>query len=161
MSMVHCKECGAEVSKSAKVCPQCGKKLKHNGFLIAIGVLLIIIGLGAIFGTDTTTTTNQNNNSNSSTQINQPKEKFTLVSSEMTTDSIGSCYIEGTIKNNTTKDYTYAQVTFNLYDKDGNQLGTAMDNINNFKANGTWKYKAIGLTTEKVSKFEFVEITGW
>ena len=63
--------------------------------------------------------------------------------------------------NNTNKNYNYAQVTFNIYDKDGNQLGTAVDNINNFQANGTWKYKAIGLTTEKVSRYEFVEITGW
>ena len=28
MSMIHCKECGAEVSKSAKVCPKCGKTTK-------------------------------------------------------------------------------------------------------------------------------------
>lgn len=157
MSMIHCKECGAEVSKSAKVCPKCGKKLKHNGLRIVIGIILIFIGLGVIFSVDTTTNTSQENNSN--TQVTQ--EKFTLVSSEMTSDSIGSCYIEGTIQNNTNKNYNYAQVTFNIYDKDGNQLGTAVDNINNFQANGTWKYKAIGLTTEKVSRYEFVEITGW
>ena len=30
MSMIHCKECGAEVSKSAKVCPKCGKRLKKD-----------------------------------------------------------------------------------------------------------------------------------
>ena len=49
MSMIHCKECGAEVSKSAKVCPKCGKKLKHNGLRIVIGIILIFIGLGVIF----------------------------------------------------------------------------------------------------------------
>lgn len=159
MSMIHCKECGAEVSKSAKVCPKCGKKLKHSGFRIVLGIIFVCIGLSVIFGVDTTTNTSQENNSNS--QVTQAKEKFTLVSSEMTTDSIGSCYIEGTIQNNTNKNYNYAQVTFNIYDKDGNQLGTAVDNINNFQANGTWKYKAMGLTTEKVSRYEFVEITGW
>ena len=136
-----------------------GKKLKHSGLKIALGIILAIILLGSIFGADTTTNTNQNSTSNN--QSTQIKEKFTLISSEMTTDSIGSCYIEGTIQNNTNKNYNYAQVTFNIYDKDGNQLGTAVDNINNFQANGTWKYKAIGLTTEKVSRYEFVEITGW
>ena len=64
MSMIHCKECGAEVSKSAKVCPKCGKKLKHNGLRIVIGIILIFIGLGVIFSVDTTTNTSQKNNSN-------------------------------------------------------------------------------------------------
>jgi hypothetical protein len=53
------------------------------------------------------------------------------------------------------------QVTFNLYDKSGAQLGTAVDNINNLEPNGTWKYKALGLTTEKVDSYKFVEISGW
>ena len=44
MSMIHCKECGAEVSKSAKVCPKCGKKLKHSGFRIVIGIIFILTG---------------------------------------------------------------------------------------------------------------------
>ena len=30
MSMKVCKDCGTEVSKSANVCPKCGKKLKHT-----------------------------------------------------------------------------------------------------------------------------------
>ena len=159
MSMIHCKECGAEVSKSANVCPKCGKRLKHTKLRVIIGVILLLIGLGILFSADTTT--NTSNNSSSNNQVVQAKEKFTLVSSEMNNDSLGGCYIEGTIQNNTNKTYSYAQVTFNIYDKDGNQLGTAVDNINNFQANGTWKYKAYGFTTEKVARCEFVEITGW
>ena len=70
-------------------------------------------------------------------------------------------YIQGEIKNNTDKEYSYVQVTFNLYDKDGSQLGTAVDNINYLEPNATWKYKAIGLVTEKVDSYKFVEIIGW
>lgn len=42
MAMKTCKECGNEISKSAKVCPHCGKKQKRGrGF----AVLLIILGV--------------------------------------------------------------------------------------------------------------------
>lgn len=153
MAMKTCKDCGTEVSKSAKSCPKCGRKLKNSGLRIFLGILIIIIGLaGLASGGDTEVNSNE---------VKEATEKFTLVSDEMTTDSIGSCYIEGTIQNNTDKSYSYVEVRFNLYDSDGNQLGTAIDNINNLEPNATWKYKAIGLTTEKVHGYKFVEITGW
>lgn len=157
MSMIHCKECGEEISKSAKVCPKCGKKLKHTGLRVVLGILIVFVGIGIIASSGNTTT----NESNTGVKKVQTQEKFTLVSDEMNTNSLGTCYIEGTIQNNTNKTYSYAQVTFNIFDAEGNQLGTAVDNINNFQANGTWKYKAMGLTTEKVASYEFVEITGW
>ena len=150
MAMKTCKDCGTEVSKSAKSCPKCGRKLKNSGLRIFLGILIIFVGLAGIASGGETEVTS-----------NEATEKFTLVSDDMTTDSIGSCYIEGTIQNNTDKSYTYVDVRFNIYDAKGNQLGTAIDNINNLEPNATWKYKAIGLTTEKVHSYKFVEITGW
>lgn len=151
MAMKICKDCGAEVSKSAKVCPKCGKKLKNTVLRAILGILIIVIGIGAITsGGDSSVQTSSNN-----------QEKFTLVSDKRTTDALGTTYIEGEIKNNTDKSYSYVQVTFNLYDANGAQLGTAVDNINNLEANATWKYKALGLVTEKVSSYKFAEITGW
>lgn len=137
MALKICKECGTEVSKSAKICPKCGKKLKHSWLRIILGILIVCIGLVGIISDsdDISTTINSDFQSN-----NQSQEKFTLISSEMTTDIIGSCYIEGTIQNNTSKTYNYVQVTFNIYDIDGNQLGTAVDNINNFQANATYYF---------------------
>lgn len=42
MAMKKCKSCGNEVSKSAKVCPNCGQKLKM-GFWAKFGIGLVII----------------------------------------------------------------------------------------------------------------------
>ena len=150
MAMKVCKDCGTEVSKSAKSCPKCGRKLKNSALRIILGIIILIIGICSFTGDMSTTPT-------STTE----QEKFTLVSDKKVTDSIGSTYIQGEIKNNTDREYSYVQVTFNLYDKDGSQLGTAVDNINNLEPNATWKYKAIGLVTEKVSSYKLVEITGW
>lgn len=160
MALKICKECGAEISKSAKVCPKCGKSQK-NFFQrhIILTVILVILVLGIIVGA--TGDINNTNNDTNSIKTNSSTEKFSLISDEISTDSFGTTYIEGEIKNNTDKTYSYVQVTFNLYDSNGAQIGTAVDNINNLEPKGVWKYKAMGLTTEKVASYKFVEITGW
>ena len=63
--------------------------------------------------------------------------------------------------NNTGREKSYVQVTFNLYDANGNQIGTAMDNINNLAPGGTWKFKAIALTSESFASYKLAEISGW
>lgn len=54
--LVTCKHCGAEIAKSAKVCPQCGGKNKQHKALgialVILGVLLIIGGLGGTSSSD-------------------------------------------------------------------------------------------------------------
>jgi len=47
--MKSCKACGAEIAKSAKVCPHCGAKQKGKLGIIAIVVVVIII-LAALLG---------------------------------------------------------------------------------------------------------------
>ena len=43
--MTKCKTCGADIAKSAKVCPACGAKQKKH---IVLGIILVIIGLSII-----------------------------------------------------------------------------------------------------------------
>ena len=99
------------------------------------------------------------------TTITNKQEKFTLQDGHTgSTDEYGMSYtIEGTIKNNTNKQYSYVQVTFNLYDADGAQIGTAFTNINNLEANGLWKFKALGALGDgkTVASYKLMEITGW
>lgn len=46
----NCPDCDKEVSKSAKKCPHCGKKLKTGIFVkIILGIIILVI-LSAIFG---------------------------------------------------------------------------------------------------------------
>jgi zinc-ribbon domain len=46
MALIKCRECGHEISKKAKTCPNCGGKVKKTGFflklLIAFGVLVML-----------------------------------------------------------------------------------------------------------------------
>jgi uncharacterized protein YxeA len=77
-------------------------------------------------------------------------------------DGYFAYYIEGFVKNNRNKEYSYVQITFKTYDKDGNTLGSCVDNNSGLDANGRWKFKAICLDGEKdIASYKLDEITGW
>ena len=52
--LVQCKDCGKEVSKSAKTCPHCGAKKPYEGigFFEVVGFLILLVVLVAIFSGD-------------------------------------------------------------------------------------------------------------
>ncbi len=165
MAMKKCKECGTEVS-SQGICPKCGKDqrnffMKHK----VLTFILCIIVLGSVVGVTGGKNNTINNSIQTSTTIKEQKEKFTLQEGHKgSTDKYGMSYtIEGSIKNNTDKKYSYVQVTFNLYDADGAQIGSALANINNLEAEGLWKFKAIGSlgNGKSVASYKLMEITGW
>lgn len=47
MALVKCKECGTEVSESAKSCPKCGAAVYLQGFgrWLQIGLVLFALGI--------------------------------------------------------------------------------------------------------------------
>ncbi|MCR5255375.1 MAG: zinc ribbon domain-containing protein [Acetatifactor sp.] len=48
--MIRCKGCGAEIDKSAKTCPQCGRKNKKHTWLIVLGVIVVLAIISSISG---------------------------------------------------------------------------------------------------------------
>ena len=48
--MIKCKTCGADIAKSAKICPKCGAKNKNNTILVVAVVLFILAIIGATAG---------------------------------------------------------------------------------------------------------------
>ncbi len=73
-------------------------------------------------------------------------------------DTIGGS-ITGTIDNLGTSEWDLVQVEFNLYDKDGNQVGNASDLVQNLESRGRWKFKA-GFLDEGVVKYKLKAVTG-
>ena len=45
-------------------------------------------------------------------------------------------YVVGSIRNNTDHSYQYVQVEINLYDRDGDQVGSTLANVDNLAAKG-------------------------
>lgn len=53
-----------------------------------------------------------------------------------------SVNIKGKLKNTSNKEFSYISVTFAIYDKDGNQIETALDNMNYLQPGSTWLFDA-------------------
>lgn len=157
--LTNCPVCQAEIAKNAKTCPSCGAKMKKPIFKkwwFWVIIIIVLIGIGASGGNDSTdnpqvsvdNATTETTDTTADAEVTEPEapaEDFSLVGDCTTEDDGFAFYISGTLQNNTDKTYSYAQITFNLYDASGSQIGTALANVNNLEANGSWKFKAMGM----------------
>lgn len=87
------------------------------------------------------------------------KYDLELISDDFSVDDY-STHVTGKVRNNTSKQLTYVQIQYALYDKSGNQIGTALANVNGLEPGGTWKFDAIGITGE-TSKYKLIDLTGY
>lgn len=155
MPLINCPECKKEVGKGIETCPHCGYKLKKtNPILAGIGILFLIGYAIYFFETE-----NKNLNTGSSGS--------TLYSNPLQVIEDGWCYGEfgtksvcGVIVNNGSKQKSYVQVEINLYDAQGIQIGSTMDNLNNLEPHGKWKFKALILENEATS-YKIKDITSF
>lgn len=76
------------------------------------------------------------------------------------TNEYGYMEITGRVKNTSSKTYTYAQITFIVANSAGEQVGSAMANVNNLEAGATWKFRAVSLAAGGV-KYKLGSISGW
>lgn len=68
--------------------------------------------------------------------------------------------ITGVVVNRRSRKLNYAQITFNLYDESGAQVGSAMANINGLEPGGKWKFDANSFGKD-FSTYKFSELTGF
>ena len=130
-------------------------KLKNNkktsGIIIAvvIGVILFGVVLGLLVS-----------NSNSEGKLQPTNLKLSTEYNEY----LGySASVSGLIKNTTNHDFSYVSIEFAIYDSSGNNLGTALDNINNLLAGDTWSFEAtlFNFPSTKPVSYKLIEINAW
>ena len=126
-----------------------------TAFLVTTVVILTPIFL---FVACSISSSEGNSNTNS---IEEKKEKFVVEGEIEETSEYDSPTFKGLIRNNTNKEMEYVQIEITLYDAENNQIGSALDNTNNLKAGGGWKFTAISLDNAKEFDHYEYEITGW
>jgi hypothetical protein len=119
--------------------------------------IIVIIIAFTMFGGENKGSTNVQPTSQAANEDEKPD--LELLNSKRITKGSWK-YVTGTIKNNTSKEYSYVQVEINLYDNNENQLGSTLANVNNLEAGGTWKFEAI-IYEEKATRYKIKEITGF
>lgn len=117
--------------------------------------LVIAIAIMAIIGGCSSTTKTGESGSSDTKQEEKKTEDLTVEGEITSSIEYDTPKFNGTIKNNTDQELDYAEINITIYDKDGAQIGTALDNTNNLKAGGTWKFEAISL--DNISEFDHFE----
>ncbi len=114
---------------------------------LSTGVKLLIVLIALIIFANTTDNSNLSEKSNvnlvSETKKVEvvKKPELEIISLRMERDELGG-YVIGIVKNNTNKQYNYAQIDINLYDSQGVQVGSTFANITNLEPGSIWKFKA-------------------
>jgi hypothetical protein len=124
-------------------------------------ILLVLCVFFAVFSAGCASSTKVDS-TGSSPSSSSTKTDLQLIESHIEPDQYGVYnYVVGSVKNNNAgKTYGYVQVTINLYDKSGAQVGSTLANINNLEPGGVWKFKAPMIEKDAAS-YKIKEITGF
>lgn len=160
---MFCPNCGKEIDDKAVMCPYCQKELiiksKNNICRnIAVGCLTPVIIL-ILMATIPYIMEDSSNNSINNKAKSKPKLEV-LNSHNCNISSYGGRAICGTVINNTDRTYGYAQIQINLYDKNGTQIGSTMDNINNLAPHTKWDFKAM-VIEDRVDNYKIIDVSGF
>lgn len=151
-----------------------GKKKKPIGKII-LGVVIAFLAIGVIGSMTGNSPAGDGNSDNSAAvsddketkeqpkQEEQPKQDpYTITEEAADTSNSYDYAITGILTNNSGRDANSIMVTYNLFDADNNQIGTAMATASNLKAGGTWKFKASSLkSTNEVARYELSDVSGF
>lgn len=147
-------------------------KGKKSGKGLAIAALVIcIISCAAVLASQSaysealnsaSSAATVSSSTDSSTGSDNQKVDFTVSDEKLNKDTY-SATITGTVTNTTDQDKDYVQISYNLYDKDGNLIGNAYDNANSLKAGSSWKFEAYATVSDpdQIATFERGDMTSW
>ncbi len=89
----------------------------------------------------------------------EPKKDLEVIDTDWKQED-STLYVVGTVINNSQRTYKYVQVGINLYDKEGNQTGSTLANVNNLEPGKKWKFKALVFDRKGVATFKVKDVTG-
>ena len=75
-----------------------------------------------------------------------------------TRDRFETQWLTGTVVNNTPKAYSYVEISYNLYDSSGAQIGTAMAHTTGLQPHGQWLFKTV--IDDKCADFKLAKLDG-
>lgn len=124
--------------------------------LLAVVFLIIVFSLAGCTNktSEKTGKNNQDENSKKYAMLEEPK----IV--EEGDEYFKMKYIVGTLQNKSSKKTDLIMLTFNLYDKDGNVVGSAFDTINSIDVDKPWKFKA-AILEDNFETFKLESIKGF
>lgn len=140
-----------------------GKGMAIASVVVNVLAVVIVLGTQSMYAAaiDDATASLTSNDAAATLDATAAADKYSITDEAMDGDAY-STKISGILTNNTNDQLSYVQVSYNLFDADGNQIGTALANTNNLAADGTWKFEAAGMTAvDKVANYKLGDVSGF
>lgn len=140
-----------------------GKGMAIASVVVNVLAVVIVLGTQSMYAAaiDDATASLTSNDAAATLDATAAADKYSITDEAMGGDAY-STKISGILTNNTNDQLSYVQVSYNLFDADGNQIGTALANTNNLDADGTWKFEATGMTAvDKVANYKLGDVSGF
>lgn len=152
--------------------PQQPKKKRHVIRNVLIVALIVVIALAAVscaggsndavVDTSDGTAASQNVTNTNTSDGQQAGESKYSITDEQVVEENYLTYIKGSFTNTSGKELTYVQLSYNLFDADGNQIGTAFANTSNLADGTTWKFEAMcSQDSNDISSFRLGDVTAY
>jgi hypothetical protein len=87
-----------------------------------------------------------------------PEYRLTVIESNSRKDDSGDVIIYGRVKNEGPGSLTYLQMTFTLFDSNGNIIGNAYAQVEHFGSGKTWRYESDPAPGANYQYFEIASI---
>lgn len=145
-----------------------GKGIAIASLVINILSLVIVLATQSAYSQaidDATVTTDkvtvERSTDDNGQAVDSGESRYTISDESLSGDEY-STTVNGTLKNNTDSTISYLEVKYALYDKDGNQLGTALDVTNSLEPGGSWKFKAWSdVVKADVASYKVASVSGF
>lgn len=152
-----CRVCGHQVAKGAKTCPSCGAErpagnpatlVRFLGAFLAFVLVYYAFDCGGAAPTPPLPPPGPTASAQQGTQLLSHKWAFT---------EYGTPVIQARIKNTTNTSFTLVTVTWSLYGKNGDLVGSALDVVNHLAPGETWASEA-SVLQDNVARYELASI---
>lgn len=147
-----------------------GKGIAIAALVINVLSFVLVLGSQAMYGQAIDEATSQStqaveqatveDTAADSASESTSSDGYTISGEQFTEDDYGVRYVEATLTNSSDKDYEYVQVSYALYDADGNKVGDTFANTSGLAAGKSWKFQAL-VTDEAADSFELDDVTMW
>ena len=167
-----CKACGTFVAKNAKICPNCGKKLKHpflNFVLILVAIIVTLNSIvdavedNSLVSSETTTQTNNKEEQISSKESNDKENTIKLTQERVSADELINLLNDNALKASNQYKGKNIQLTGKITNIDASgdyfSLGPLKDNFSFYNINCQIEDKHIAQVIN-FSKGQIVTLNG-
>lgn len=147
-----------------------GKGMAIASVVVNVLAIAIVMGTQSMYsaaineatkGTISTTDGSAASAATATASTEESGDKYAIEGEELSGDDY-STKISGTFTNNSGSELSYVQVSYNLFDADGNQIDTAYANTSNLADGGTWKFEATAFKgIDNVASFKLGDVTGY